>query len=890
MAKKSQKRLSRLERSQSGCMSGWISIFDFRQGRSSRKLLSDKRHGSSRHPADTGTASCMLKPLSGSDKKHQRSKSNVDNLPSSDSDKKHQRSKSSVDYFSDSDEPETLTSGISKLSVKTLIAEDMSSEEQTEKQIPKGNQGKNQKQTKKTRKVASDIHAEDTRASVPLDSQEYFQSNLAKKLSLLDITSLIEEFCSQIRRQEIHLHNESSESTEEHSVLQEMLTEAAEAFLSQKLSDTKQLTDDGAINQSKQFIDAVEILNSNKELLLKLLQDSSSQRVNNIQDLQLPPSEKVKQDKVLAPKMSKQELASHKEVQRHNIHNFFRKKDKSHKRDSLKESDDSQVSNRIVVLKPKATPVQNSISSTQSQGWSGRFNYQVSLGLIKRKLKNTMGENKHQVSVDQENKTDIDLPSKSHLDMERTAKLSNNGSREVGVEKAAPCYHEVASSSAAAGYPKKRESNIYIEAKRHLEEMLIAGDEEGSFSSVQSPKTLGRILSLPEYNSTPIYSPRRDGEDGFITAQMRLSSSRSFQIVNENIWRFRPDINPNRLSQSRKSIEIQQDDPDSHVSDIELKDSDSIPEIHEKLLPPAEIHEELIPKGDGEIMEEGNAAYLEEDNLFDEPSISNSMEEESRESFQEDLKPSTSICSNSSIPLLIQKSDSLENINDLPDRPSPVSVLETFSDDTNSSATTTPQAELQNQRLHFDVEDDSCSCSCSTMVVSTSSLHNHRGPWIQDSIPPFKYVSAILQASKVNWEELHSSEFLIDPSLYDEINLISDPHYGDRKVLFDCINEVLGELYERYFGSSPWVGFVNRDIRPAPMGKSIIIEVWEGINWNLLPPLMPRSLDQIIEKDMEKSRTWMDLRPDTESIGSEMVEFVVDELIEEALFDIWMDE
>lgn len=44
MAKKSQKRILRHERGQAGCISGIISIFHFRHGRSTKRLLSDRSH------------------------------------------------------------------------------------------------------------------------------------------------------------------------------------------------------------------------------------------------------------------------------------------------------------------------------------------------------------------------------------------------------------------------------------------------------------------------------------------------------------------------------------------------------------------------------------------------------------------------------------------------------------------------------------------------------------------------------------------------------------------------------------------------------------------------------------------------------------------------------
>lgn len=46
MAKRSQRFPVNYEKDQSGCMWGFISIFDFRHARFTRKLIADKRHGS----------------------------------------------------------------------------------------------------------------------------------------------------------------------------------------------------------------------------------------------------------------------------------------------------------------------------------------------------------------------------------------------------------------------------------------------------------------------------------------------------------------------------------------------------------------------------------------------------------------------------------------------------------------------------------------------------------------------------------------------------------------------------------------------------------------------------------------------------------------------------
>ncbi|KAK1323550.1 hypothetical protein QJS10_CPA02g01014 [Acorus calamus] len=79
----------------------------------------------------------------------------------------------------------------------------------------------------------------------------------------------------------------------------------------------------------------------------------------------------------------------------------------------------------------------------------------------------------------------------------------------------------------------------------------------------------------------------------------------------------------------------------------------------------------------------------------------------------------------------------------------------------------------------------------------------------------------------------------------------------DLKLLFDCINEALLEIYERYFGPSPWVSLSNQ--KPDHVQKVMISqEVMEGMDW-YNPFQYPGTLEQIVGKDLAKAGTWMDL-------------------------------
>jgi hypothetical protein len=118
-------------------------------------------------------------------------------------------------------------------------------------------------------------------------------------------------------------------------------------------------------------------------------------------------------------------------------------------------------------------------------------------------------------------------PSKDHFFIEKIARPPMGGKMREKTCKLKES--EISVEDEAVIYPKQRPSNIYIEAKKHLSEMLSTGQGDVDFSSGPVPKTLGRILSLPEYNFSPLGSPGRDWEQGFLTAQMRFSASEKFQ-------------------------------------------------------------------------------------------------------------------------------------------------------------------------------------------------------------------------------------------------------------------------------------------------------------------------------------------------------------------------
>lgn len=155
----------------------------------------------------------------------------------------------------------------------------------------------------------------------------------------------------------------------------------------------------------------------------------------------------------------------------------------------------------------------------------------------------------------------------------------------------------------------------------------------------------------------------------------------------------------------------------------------------------------------------------------------------------------------------------------------------------------------------------------------------------KDSI--FGYVKVVMQASGLNWDEicikLLSSDQVLNPSLVDDVEFFSNPLCCDWQLLFDCINEVLMEVCQYHFGCSPWVSFAKPGIHLIPDMKSVTLEVSKGVYWHLLQLPLPRTLDQIVRKDMERTVTWLDLQFDAETIGFELGESILGDLMEDTI-------
>ncbi|XP_050385347.1 uncharacterized protein LOC126801904 isoform X2 [Argentina anserina] len=922
MAKKSQRRSVRYEKDQLGCMWGLINIFDFRHGRPNWKMISDKRHGS-KQAIDTGSPRNKFEVLSGLDEDHQGT------------------------FESNGETTATAASDACKPSVKKLIEEEMSSEQDMKKEINTdevaSNQTdasrsmKDQKRTKKTRKKSRDMDTYNLIGSETLEPVcSCNQKQDHKSKTNRGVDEIIEEVCCQIHQKYTSVtHDLNGEapvkSNYKHSDLEEKLCMTIKEFMNQKFTDGKNLTEDQKIQHFRELMDALETLSSDEELFMKLLQDPNSLLAKYVLNLQDSQREKDQESKAVKESNTTEKLEDSKlreELVIRKQRYFFGKKSKPQEKEPAEANENLEASKRIVILKPGPTVLRESETESnkiteshyivRSKGPNAKVGSHFFLSEMKRKLKNAMGKQQHGVSTignsnklpEHQSLADSDKgsvkdkfgssPSKDHFYMERIAKPSGVIKRADKSGKTKES--EMNLRNEDQGIADQRVSNIYIEAKKHLSEMLSNGDAVIDFSGQHFPKTLGRILSLPEYNVSPRGSPGRDSELGFVTAQMRLSPRDKVWRANENVWSPKQEKNVSPLGQVPQNVEnrlsVSDNNPDHKVQPSNFLQSTSVDLINDSETEESHvlIKEEMNPEGDIDITKEIEVIAWEEESIQDAPSEPNGsstvdqsgnmtevLDDErcsewlKQNDYEEIAGQSSALSSPSSSPT-IKHVEGLDIVIGTPERPSPVSVLDPlYSEDEISPSKTISQPELPVQPLRIRFEDHGYSAIDEANSGKTCT---------EDKELTYDFVKEVTQASGFNWEDFCmkwlSSDQLIEPSLCDDLVFCPNSLCYDQRLLFDCINEVLVEVCGRYYGCFPWVSSV-KSLRPVPDMKTAIHEVWVEVYWHLLPLPSPHTLDQIVAKDLSRTQAWMDLRFDTETFGTEMGEAILQDLIEDVI-------
>ncbi|XP_062027508.1 uncharacterized protein LOC133743549 [Rosa rugosa] len=865
------------EKYQTGCMWRLYGLFDFRQSHSDKKLLSDKRHS---NRFDYRISKTKLDLLNNLDEKSQSMDDKMTNRTQTvdsgmASKRKHKGEKLSTELQMnkkiDSDELKHMQSN-SKLAC----------------QLPK-KKGK----ASKSSQISHPLSPQGLKYEAKNGKPSYSVS-VETSSNKLNSAALAKEVRGKKRR------GFGCKSINYEITLPQVQKNAAEAIRNQKFIDEKYIRIDGVNHQSRQLSDALEILNSNKELFIKLLQDPNSLLAKHIEDLR--ESQAVKH-----------QIKSPSDVNVSEPRRYDgpagNQKSKSCDTYSSEESDDSHFSDRIVVLKPGPTSMQSAednikCSSLQSY-YSLRNNGQsempanISFSQIKKKLRHAIGvsrKEQHSKSMDgtlhgspcEGSKEDCkgkgveiirrNSPGGGMIMSSLDVKKRDNMSEGRECESQIQC--ETASTSGSGlgnlnisvvCHPRLKESESSLEAR--LLELLNSGNKDRNHKK-QELKTLERVISFPEHDFLPTRSP------------VGLSPNSNCQLLYENKWRLQKEktscSSPTENNRTMRQGEInslkQPSESESACRNgtVETKDTvhpgensslgalrrsncmektsttETSDTVYQGETDPAETLSELNCKDKALDWSTDKADLYEEDEYI-------------RTSRQE--QPSTSSPDVFQSPPRIQRGEDSASIEDKGEHPSPVSVLEQFFVDTISE----PAEEHHSARLVRSPTDTDSS--------STSSLNEHE--LISE------YIQAVLRAASLDWDEISmmcdSTDQLLDPFLFDTVKLQANLLKGDCMLLFDCIDEVLVEVYHSDLRYSPWPSFIKPNVRRLPIEKTVIHKVMKYVDGYLSLHPSPRTLQQVVQMDIARSGTWIDIRKDAEDVVFQMVEDVLEELIIETI-------
>uniref|UniRef100_A0A0D9XM69 DUF4378 domain-containing protein n=1 Tax=Leersia perrieri TaxID=77586 RepID=A0A0D9XM69_9ORYZ len=663
--------------------------------------------------------------------------------------------------------------------------------------------------------------------------------------------------------------------------------------------------------QFKEFKDALEILSSNKELFLKLLQKPNAHILDNIQKHQnsrlttkLEPNKSLGRLSIIEETRDSNHELTTKAQGKETKHMFFWRKDKSDRKHKPERTSRPQPVSKIVILKPNQGGRIDETETTSSRylhqqpcaspapEFSGRESSKFSIKKVRRRFKIVTGESKRE-----RNATPADiLPGDSHWLKDSVIAVKNPRHLTEGSlpDKAASNFKNGIKPSTSSKQKQQNDSQneisdhivvptgesiFYEEAKKHLADMLKSNSQSDSHPTVQISKSLEGMLSLPHYN---VSSPRSDHRGKCQTvlsseeAEVCLVSAIDVEESTQERSKLQDDSESNAYCTSaavdKQETVLEECDMEEHAQEGTKYASDKVDTIPVEGVGkldcskticnlqciPAEQDSPLPVSSDTEEILEGKEPVK----IF--MSSPESMIEK-----LEQQDPKTPEPRSPKLPdgCPVQSNEKKE-------QPSPVSVLDSFDEDDNSpECRTVKEYELHEDfhgTLHFPDDESGVKVF-----------------W-EDKNARLDYIMLVLELSELcaeqNLEVWYLEDELISPCMFEELQNQGD-QIDDMKFLFDCICEALTQIQERYFRLSSWLSFVKHDIRTPPVGEDLISEVDKYVD-GYLKCSFPSTLEQIIKRDLEV-QAWMDIRSKTEEIVVEIWEFLLDELIDEAVFDLW---
>ncbi|XP_043720420.1 uncharacterized protein LOC122667976 [Telopea speciosissima] len=320
------------------------------------------------------------------------------------------------------------------------------------------------------------------------------------------------------------------------------------AFIRQKFMDAKRLSTDEKLQQSKEFHDALDVLDSNKDLLLKFLQEPDSLFSKHLRDLHgAPPTHQFGHITVL--KSSNASMHEHPDIcwkagrktdQGETINLMPKDFGHGHGRDGAYNSsknmksrfeekdEDCVLPTRIVVLKPnpgKAHITSRSASPSSSVGFHSE-NHQLSAEVWDRK--SSSNNVRHRSKSSREIAKEITRQMRQGVS-NSSIRASSSRLRGYAGDESSCSMSEVDSANESEAVPptsrdilewKNRyspssscstESSVSKEAKKRLSERWKRTRRYQEVGLVGKGSTLGEMLAMPDKETQPTMLGSGDG-------------------------------------------------------------------------------------------------------------------------------------------------------------------------------------------------------------------------------------------------------------------------------------------------------------------------------------------------------------------------------------------
>ncbi|CAN1253859.1 hypothetical protein LINPERPRIM_LOCUS8452 [Linum perenne] len=621
------------------------------------------------------------------------------------------------------------------------------------------------------------------------------------------------------------------------------MNEAAEAFINQRLVDGQLLGEDEGKVQSKHFLDALDVLNSNRDLFSKLLQDPNSLLVKHIEDL------RDSQQKVLGL------VNEHLET--------------------------------IVVLKPDVkgledhADVHNNDSSVGQHSLRGvQQGVRPALspfGQMKRKLMKALGPHRKP-----------QLPIQADCPERKATQGMDECNEGTGMQIAETNLLEQTSSAEVQANDKANRLRKFVRDAR--KESVSTSPTNNKTSTIillkkQRTKTWDGICSIDELDSLTV-GTRGKRELGFVTPQMRISPHSHSQMAQESKWRDQRGMGSSCVSPQRQTMDASpQSDANRRFEMLEaqpsIPDGVSADEGNDGASTGSYIHLHSKANAISEVQTNLNFEDTSTYRIVAEPNGIDSSEVhefiDTPRAF-DCLRPDSSIENQASMyseadymssPPHDNRIEVLGKMEDIPEQPSPVSVLERYC----TEEITSPISNKSHSDFTIDTSfEEKWTATVQYQAQYTDAcLEEYRS--LSDSIV------SILHAGISSWDELllrchWSDEFLLE-NVLDEVDI----YLCNDRILFEYVNEILLEAYHHCLKLSPWLSSMKSKIRPVSVAEHTTQEVMKCIDWNLLlqPPM--QTLEEFVKRDLSHSSTWTHNKGEADEIVSDAAESIMQDLI-----------